>query len=429
VYNLTKQQQNRLLHLQSIVTSPVAKALAPFVSTVIHQGSGIGALADWTIALKDNIDIEGDIVEVGAPIFKGRRASSTASAVQRVLAAGADIVGRTRVVELCWGSWGINEHCGMARNPWDSVHVRVPGGSSSGSAVAVAANLTRAALGSDTAGSIRMPAALCGVTGFKSTIGSVPTDGMLALAPDYDSMGPLARSAQDCAALYAVLSNTPVAPVVNPTIRRSKIALLPQRSWPVSVAHPVRDAVLAAAHALANAGFEVVDLPSELDLPAFTQQAEILIAAGAGKQFETLFRKHPDRFGKAVQHRLEVALALDPNDVSTASAQRTVAALDFERAMSEFDALLLPCVPCTAPLAGDIDQGKGSTLGHFVRWVNHVGACAISLPGGLDPQGLPIGIQLVARKDCDQLLLGVAQAFQRVTRWHELTAPLAALNC
>ena len=149
-------------------------------------------------------------------MFSARRATRTATAVQRLLDAGACIVGHTQMVELAFGGWGINAALGTPRNPWDGRTVRVAGGSSSGSAVAVAARMVPGALGSDTAGSIRMPAALCGITGLKTSFGLIPEDGVFPLAPSYDSVGPMAQTADDCALLFEVLTGNSLAPMQAP---------------------------------------------------------------------------------------------------------------------------------------------------------------------------------------------------------------------
>jgi aspartyl-tRNA(Asn)/glutamyl-tRNA(Gln) amidotransferase subunit A len=404
---------------QAVLEGPLARALRPFVRPVLHTGSDAGPLAGWTIALKDNIDVAGDLVEVGAPVLRGRRAPGTAPVVRRLLDAGAMIAGRTRVVELCWGSWGLNEHCGMARNPWDAGRERVPGGSSAGSAVAVAARLVRAALGSDTAGSIRMPSALCGITGFKPTWDTVPREGLVPLAPGYDSVGPMAVTAQDCAAVYAVMATTPVAPVV----ACGRIAVLPPESWPVEVEPAVQQALRAAADALRDAGFELVSAPPALDLAALTQEAGVLIAAQAWNQLGERFQADPTLFGQALQRRFATARDQSPADVQRAREARITAAADFGHWMAHIDALLMPTVPCVAPLAQGINE-SGSTLGHFTRWVNHVGGCAISLPAGVDPQGMPVAIQLVGTHGADDRVLGIAQYFQQITGWHRLLPPL-----
>ena len=176
-----------------------------------------GPLLGWNIAIKDCFDLAGEIASVGTPMFSARRATRTATAVQRLLDAGACIVGHTQMVELAFGGWGINVALGTPRNPWDGRAVRVAGGSSSGSAVAVAARLVSAALGSDTAGSIRMPAALCGITGLKTSFGLIPEDGVFPLAPSYDSVGPMAQTADDCALLFEVMTGTSLAPLPAPS--------------------------------------------------------------------------------------------------------------------------------------------------------------------------------------------------------------------
>lgn len=399
---------------------PLARALRPFIRTTVHEGAATGPLAGWTVALKDNIDVEGDLVEVGSPALRGRRAPATATVARRLLEAGATLAGRTRVVELCWGSWGLNEHCGMARNPWDAAVERVPGGSSAGSAVAVAARLVRAALGSDTAGSIRMPAALCGISGFKPSLEAVPSDGLVPLATSYDSVGPMALDAADCAALYAVMAGVPVpGPAVS-----GRIAVLPQAAWPVPVEPAVAQALQRAASDFAALGFDTVHAGMTLDLGALTAQAGILIAAESWSQLGEHFLARPGDFGAAIRRRLEAARAQSAAQVAAARDDRARARQTFDAWLQGVDALLLPTVPRTAPAAQGIDE-SGSTLGHFTRWVNHVGGCAISLPAGLDAQGMPVALQLVGPAGADASVLALAQAFQAATPWH-LQAPALA---
>ncbi len=396
--------------------SALADALHAFVRRPRHAGTRGGPLDGWTVALKDNVDVAGDVVEIGSRVFAGRRAHSTATAAQRLLDAGATLDGRTALVELCFGSYGLNGHAGTALNPWDSQVHRAPGGSSAGSAVAVAARLVRAALGSDTAGSIRMPAALCGITGFKPTLGRVPIDGVFPLAHGYDSVGPMATDAADCAALMAVLAADPSFQSLAPATR-GRIAVLPERFWPVDVVPAVRDAVRTASDTFEQMGFQVEEVLSAPDLAALTQQAGVLIAAAAWRELAPHFEARESAFGPALRERLLAAKQLAPQAVAVAFAARTTAAHAFARWASEFDVLLLPTVSCTAPPLADV-QERGSTLGHFTRWVNHVGGCAISLPAGFDEQGLPVAVQLVARGGADATVIAVAQAYQGATSWH-----------
>lgn len=391
-------------------------ALGAFVRRTRHAGAAHGPLAGWTVALKDNIDVAGDIVECGAPLFAGRRATATAPVAQRLLDAGATLDGRTALVELCFGSYGLNASTGKPLNPWDARVDRAPGGSSSGSAVAVAARQVRAALGSDTAGSIRMPAALCGVTGFKPSIGRVPMGRVFPLANGYDSVGPIATDAADCAALMAVLADDPALAAVA-AATRARVAVLPERYWPVPVAPAVRHAVQAAADRLADQGLAVYPVTTAPDLAALTQQAGVLIAAGAWQVLRPWFEQRPADFGAALRDRLIAARQIPPADVQAAAAARAVEARDFDIWAQGFDVLLLPTVGETAPAVASI-QERGSTLGHFTRWVNHVGGCAISLPAGFDEQGLPVAVQLVGRDGADARVLAAAMAFQQATDWH-----------
>jgi aspartyl-tRNA(Asn)/glutamyl-tRNA(Gln) amidotransferase subunit A len=181
--------------------------------------------------------------------------------------------------------------------------------------------------------------------------------------------------------------------------------------------------VLTAAQELAEAGFEVIEAEHAPDLAAFTRQAGVLIAAEAWEQFGQTFRADPARFGRNLQRRLAAARDQSPDAVAAARTARRAATAAFEQWMAPFDALLTPAVPCAAPAARSIDE-SAATLGHFTRWVNHVGACAISLPAGFDGRGLPLAIQLVGRGGTDARVLGIAQSFQRITRWHRQVPPL-----
>ncbi len=402
----------------------LADALHAFVRRARHHGTPLGPLAGWTVALKDNIDVVGDIVEMGSRAFAGRRAIVTASLAQRLLDAGAALDGRTQLVELCFGSFGVNAYSGTAVNPWDARVPRVPGGSSAGSAVAVAGRLVRAAIGSDTAGSIRMPAALCGITGFKPTHGSIPLDGVFPLAPSYDSVGPMATDAADCAALMAVLAADPAFMAVSPA-SIGRIAVLPRRDWPVDTAPAVWDAVDRAVATFTDLGFEVSQASAALDLAALTRQAGVLIAAEAWQALRPHFEGREAAFGLELRERLEAARQLNPEIIAVVEKERVAATHAYVRWSSDFDVLLLPTVAMTAPAISDARE-RGSTLGHFTRWVNHVGGCAISLPAGFDEQGLPVAIQLVGCGGADTVVLSMAQAFQRATDWHRRTPDLAA---
>jgi aspartyl-tRNA(Asn)/glutamyl-tRNA(Gln) amidotransferase subunit A len=389
----------------------------------LHEPASSGVLQDWRIAIKDNFDMVGELVGVGAPMFADRRAAGSAPAVQRLLDAGARIAGRAQMVELAFGGWGINAARGTPRNPWDAQTVRVAGGSSSGSAVAVAARMATAALGSDTAGSIRMPAALCGVTGLKTTHGLIPLDGVFPLAPSYDSVGPMAHSAEDCARLFEVLARTRLQPMGEP--QGWRVVRPMKDDYPVAVEPDVQQALEDAAAVLEGLGVVLHERPTPFALADLTRDAGVLIASEAWAVHRMRFENDPNAFGDEIRGRLDQARSADPGQVAAARRARREATDGFDRWLPADELLLLPTVHCSAPALDSIDESS-TPLGQFTRWVNHVGGCAISLPAGFDRHGLPLAIQLVGRGGAEARLLTLGAAFQRATRWHLSVPPLAS---
>ena len=325
------------------------------------------------------------------------------------------------MVELAFGGWGINAALGTPRNPWDGRIVRVAGGSSSGSAVAVAARMVRAALGTDTAGSIRMPAALCGITGLKTTFGLVPEDGVFPLASSYDSVGPMAQTADDCARLFEVLTGTSPSPMQAPSGWR--ISVFDRAAYPVLVERAVQNALDAAASVFVRLGAHLSGGSPPFALVDLTRDAGLLIGAEAWTVHRARFETDPGAFGANLQRRFEQARMADPDTIAVARAARLEASESFRRWLPADEVLLLPTVHCSAPALDSVDE-RGSPLGQFTRWVNHVGGCALTLPAGLDALGLPVAIQLVGQAGAEARLLALGSAFQRATTWHRRTPDL-----
>src|SRR5438309_10828123 len=197
--------QDAKLHAFVAVYADEARLAAEAAHKAIQSGHAVGQLHGVPIALKDLIEIEGKIVTGGASIWRKRRAERTATLAKKLIAQGMIVIGKTHTVEFAYGGWGTNSRMGTPWNPWDPKVARTPGGSSSGSGVAVAARLAPWAIGTDTGGSVRLPAWFCGLAGLKTTIGRVSTYGILPLAPSLDTPGPLARSVEDAALLYQVM--------------------------------------------------------------------------------------------------------------------------------------------------------------------------------------------------------------------------------
>src|SRR5215472_4948652 len=229
------------LHAFVEVYDKEARLAAEAADKAIRSGHTIGPLHGIPIALKDLIEIEGRVTTGGSQVWRERRSRVTATLARRLMAAGMIVLGKTHTVEFAMGGWGTNQRCGTPWNPWDPIVARTPGGSSSGSGVAVAAGFAPWAIGTDTGGSVRLPAAWCGLTGLKTTIGRVSTYGILPLSPTLDTPGPMARSVEDAALLYQVMQGpdsldsrtrgiTPIDPL--PMLRRGvrglRLARMPE---------------------------------------------------------------------------------------------------------------------------------------------------------------------------------------------------------
>src|SRR5438270_4482701 len=197
--------QDEKLHAFVEVYGEAARLAAEAADKAIRSGHAIGPLHGIPIALKDLIEIQGRVATGGSMVWRDRRSPVSATLARRLIAAGLIFIGKTHAVEFAMGGWGTNQHRGTPWNPWDPAVARTPGGSSSGSGVAVAAGMAPWAIGTDTGGSVRLPASWCGLTGLKTTIGRVSTYGILPLSPTLDTPGPMARSVEDAALLYQVM--------------------------------------------------------------------------------------------------------------------------------------------------------------------------------------------------------------------------------
>src|SRR5216683_2572421 len=197
---------NPALHAFIAVYEADARRAAEGADRAIRAGHRVGPLHGVPIALKDLVDIEGRVTTGGSKVWAARVSLVTATLAERLIAAGMIVLGKTHTVEFAMGSWGTNTHLGTPRNPWDPAQHRTPGGSSSGSGVAVAAGLTPVAIGTDTGGSVRLPAAWCGIVGLKVTVGRISTFGVLPLSFTLDTPGPLARSVEDAALIFRLLN-------------------------------------------------------------------------------------------------------------------------------------------------------------------------------------------------------------------------------
>jgi aspartyl-tRNA(Asn)/glutamyl-tRNA(Gln) amidotransferase subunit A len=401
-----------------------ALAAARAAGAELAAGRDRGTLHGIPIGLKDLIDVAGCPTLAGAPeLWDCNVAPADAAVVTRLRAAGAVLLGKTRTHPLAMGTI-----TPPTRNPWDLE--RVPGGSSGGSAAALAAGMVPGALGSDTGGSIRLPAALCGVTGLKPTYGRVSRRGVLPLAWSLDHVGPLARTVEDCALLLQVLAGHDAAdprsvdaPVPDYLARRAagvgglRIGRL-QGPF-VEDLHPAYPPALAAAAAmLEQLGAQLGDAA----LPFAGEAAvlmETILPAEAATIHHARLQAQPEAFHPTVGPRLAAGLRIPATSYLQAQRLRVAMREACLALFTNFDLLLAPTDRQPAPLAS---SGVGAT-NRLTAPFNLTGFPALALPCGFTADGLPLGLQLVAAPWAEELLIQAGCAYQRATDWHEQRPP------
>ena len=395
-------------------------------------GRASGVLHGLPIAIKDLVHLRGRRTTAGSKSRPYGVAQETATAAERLLAGGMIPLGKTHLVEFAFGGWGRNAPMGAPWNPWDARVHRVAGGSSSGSAVAVAAGLAPAAIGSDTGGSIRIPAALCGLTGLKPTYGVISLAGVFPLATTLDSLGPITRTVDDAALLAAVMAGhdprdvaTLSAPAIDfagalaaePDVRGMRITAPPveQFTWP---AEP--DVLRVRAEAIGvfrELGAKVEEARAPFDFEDVMLRNGRIIAAEAYALHRGYIEDPALEIDPWVRKRTLGGKAISAADYIDELAARRKTAGAFADWMRGRDALLTPTLPIVAAPIDQVDEAT-TPLATFTRAANYLGACALSLPAGFSSQGLPIGAQLMGAPFADATLVRLGRAFQRATDWH-----------
>ncbi len=397
----------------------------------LHAGIPPGPLEGVPMAIKDLLDIEGSVTRCGSALYADHPVSTvTATVVQRLQAAGAVVIGKVHLVELAYGAWGTNADLGTPRNPWDNRVHRVPGGSSSGCAVAVAAGLAAGAVGTDTGGSVRIPSAFCGLTGLKTSTGRVSRHGLSLLSSTLDTIGPMARTARDAAHLLQVMQgkdsadpltlDTPLQNVVDELdapIRGVRFALPDPTAW-ASIQPEVLCAVQHVGEVLRALGCVQQDESTvRLDLRSCQQASGVIISREAFGNHGRKLIGAAARGDDAARARVLRGQAVSTAQYETALHERARHVARFSAHFENLDLLVLPTVGMAAPRLADIDEDD-SAPSLFTRFVGFCGLCALALPAGHTAGGLPVSVQLVAGRLQEGLLLRAAAAFQAVTAHH-----------
>ncbi len=431
--------------LASFRLIPRERALAAAEAAELALGAGqdAGPLHGIPYAAKDIIDVKGLVTTAGSNRLDNNIAEADATVVRLLGRSGMVLMGKTQTVPFAMGASGINHHHGTPHNPWAATH-HVPGGSSSGSTVAVAAGLVPMALGSDTGGSVRIPASLCGTVGLKTTIGQVSRAGVFPLSSTLDSVGPLTRTVADAAYAYQAMHGADpldrstreavrhdVTSGLEDGVRGLRIAVAESVFWDDADAE-VTAAVRAAADVLADLGARVESIPFEEAAEALDANPRLLISSVEAAL------AHQERFGEDVT-------GYDPTLVFRLATANKALAVDYLRAIEackelaeraartlrDIDAVLAPTTMRPSAPLSVVDASQES----YGEWnaaysrntsvANLLGICAISVPCGFTRAGLPIGLMINGKARGEAMVLRIARAYEQASEWHRRRPDLA----
>ena len=396
-----------------------ARRAADLVDRQRSAGTLLSSVAGLPVSIKDLFDVEGQTTTAGSRSLRSEPlASRDATAVARLRRAGAVIIGRTNMTEFAFTGVGINPHWGTPANRYERDKRRIPGGSSSGAAVSVTDGMAFAAVGSDTGGSVRIPAALCGITGFKATQHRIPRDGVFPLSPTLDSVGILAVSVEDCAAFDAVLAGEDPQELV-PANLRSIVGVIPRSYFVEGLEAPVAAAFDRAVTALSSAGMRLGDM----GFPEIEEIASVNarggLAAAEAYRFHSKLGTDFASFDPLVRERIVRGGQITGSEYARMLERRAAIVEQFDRAHDSVDVMICPVVPMIAPeiraLEADPDEFRrvNARLLRNPSVVNFLDRCALSLPchsGG----GPPVGLMLIGRRSGDRALLSVGAAVEKV---------------
>lgn len=376
-----------------------------------RAGVDLGPLQGLPIAVKDLLHAKGTRCGAGSALRANAAVSTEDSdTIERLNRAGMIVLGRTHLVEFAFGGWGTNAAYGAPKNPWDSSVHRVPGGSSSGSGVAVGGGLCPVAIGTDTGGSVRIPSSFNGITGLKPSFGQVSNRGCIPLSTTLDSIGPMAHSVADLRLVYRVLSDQHWT---GAPMNGRRLAFLPE-----SALSPVTSPEVAAHYqqvmrALAADGWSLspIELPFAFD--ALAAASGDIISAEAYTYHRATMESDPQAYGPETFKRLMNGAHLSAYDYLNRLTERAERIAAFEAAMRPFDALILPTTAFTAIPLSEIDEDR-TPMSVYTRPVNYLDGCAVAMPSGLDAKGLPFSMQLVAPAGREESLLGLAAALEEM---------------
>lgn len=415
------ERLNPLLNAFITVTAELAEHQARTADAEIAAGDYCGPLHGIPIALKDLIDVAGVPTTAASMQLQDHVAIEDAEIVSQLNQAGAVIVGKTNLHEFAFGGSGMVSAYGPALNPWDAT--RISGGSSSGSAAAVAAGMCVAAFGTDTAGSVRDPAALCGIVGHRPSAGVWSNQGIIPLRKSFDTAGPMTRSVEDARLLLHALCNVPPQPAISS--ERVRVGVVREGFFD-NLDADVSGCVAHAMDVLASLFGTVRDVTLELDTSWTSFDCEIL------EYHQAMLNTSPELYQPGTLARLRTCAMSTSELFEAAKSALAKERRRAEEVFNEVDVVVTPTCVVAAPAISDLQKLSATELrGYEVNYLLRNTAPfsllfwpTVSVPCGFTPPGLPVGLQISAAPGCDDLALHVAKAYEQATAWHKRLPPL-----
>lgn len=421
-----RRHDGTLGSFSAVYTEAVRAAEA--ADQAIACGHRIGPLHGIPVMVKDLFDIDGKVTTCGSKVWEHRVAERTATVVRRLIGAGLIVIGKNKTAEFAASAYGTNKHMGTPRNPWDLGSHRAPGGSSSGTGAAVAASLGPWGVGTDTGGSVRIPASWCGITSLKTTIGRISTHGVHPLAESLDTPGPMCRDAHDCALLLGVLQGPdPLDPRTLRSSPNDPFATLKRGAMGLVIGtlqaaerEMVEPEVLAAydegVRALASLGAQVLEMHLPRTLSEMASRVGMLLSIEGYSHVGSLIDDARAPLDDDVRRRIAIYRDMSAAEYLQLLREHESLKREWNAALQGVDALVTPTTAMAAPRLDDIDQDR--VVSGFTRPINLVDWCALAVPNGMTSIGLPTSMQIACRGYNEAMALRIGWAYQQSTSWH-----------
>ena len=420
------------------VTPEMALDMAHKADRAAGDGEWLGLLHGVPMLVKDCLNVAGTRTTFGSGMYREKIANSDSEVVRRIRRAGPVFLGKTNLPEFCYGATTQNVHYGDCLNPWDTT--RVPGGSSGGSAAALASGMCRIAFGSDTGGSVRCPSALCGVSGIRPTVGRIPNTNALALTIHADTIGMLARTVPDVARGFAAIAgydpddplseDVPVGnflPTLRDGIENARVGI-PTTFFFENCEPDVVARVMEAAKVIEACGATLVDIDIEGAEEARVATGPTLLAMDMADMHRDGLKDHPEEYGDEVLRRLHGGEPFQGTDYANALRVLIRWKHQFKQVFQKVDMLLTPTTPMVAPKwtdSEDLQKATHSIMRNLVG-LGYAGLPCLGVPVGFDSQGMPVGMQLVAKWFDEPLLFRAGVAYQARTDFHKMRPKVSA---